>query len=93
MKGKTAAILATLTIIALCITGCSGKIDYSLPDNPIEFSSSIFVNPANADDEYAAIEYELRIYIPFGTLKGSLNDSGIGKCPGFLVQNGQKPKV
>lgn len=90
MKVKTATILATLAIAILCITGCSGRIDYSLPDNPIEFSSSVFVNPANAEDEYAAIEYKGRMYIPFGTLNGSLNNSDIGECLGFLVQDGQK---
>lgn len=90
MKGKIATILATLVIAAICITGCSGRIDYSLPDNPIEFNSSAFVNPTNAEDEYAAIEYKGRIYIPFGTLKGSLNNSDVGECLGFLVQDGQK---
>ena len=90
MKGKIATILSTLAIVALCITGCSGKVDYSLPDNPVEFSSSSFVNPVNAEDEYAAIEYKGRTYRPFGTLKGSLNNSDIGECLGFLVQDGQK---
>lgn len=87
---KRALIAITLILMISTATGCGSKIDYSLPDNPIEFNTSTFANPFNEADEYSAIEYKGREYIPFGTLKGSLGKDDIGECLGYLVQEGQK---
>ncbi len=89
MIQKTLMIIVLMLMI-VAVTGCGSKIDYGLPDNPIEFNTSTFANPSNEADEYSAIDYEGRKYIPFGTLKGSLGSADAGECLGYLVQEGQK---
>jgi len=82
--------------IALCIatallpilTGCGRRIDYELPEHPAEFHTGTFVNPVDPDDTCQSIEYNGRTYIWYGTLNGSIDGSDIGKCLGYIVQDG-----
>ncbi|MBO4510304.1 MAG: hypothetical protein J5718_03045, partial [Lachnospiraceae bacterium] len=79
-----------IVIMLFVLAGCGHKIDYSLPEDPIEFNTSTFVNPANPDDTYLSIEYNGRTYIGFGTLKGIVPESEMGDCLGYIVQDGVK---
>ena len=63
---------------------CCGT-DYSLSENPIEFSTSEFVNPANEKDAYLSVEYEWRIYIPYGSSRITKKD--VDKCVWYIVQD------
>ena len=73
--------------------GCGNRIDYSLPDNPIEFNTDTFVNPTDENDDYLSLEYNGRLYIPYGNLTGSIDGKDVGKCIGVLCtkwkQNGR----
>lgn len=79
-----------LCLILLTMAGCRNRIDYSLPDNPIEFNTDIFINPSDANDTYLSLEYNERVYIPYGNLKGSINGKDVAKCLGYYVQDGNK---
>ena len=70
-------------IMYLFISWCG--TDYSLSENPIEFSTSEFVNPANEKDAYLSVEYEWRIYIPYGSSR--IKEKDIDKCIWYIVQD------
>lgn len=80
----------TIAIMLLTLAGCGHKIDYSLPENPIEFNTSTFVNPVDSEDTYLSIDYNGRTYIAFGTFKGIVPESEMGDCLGYIVQDGVK---
>ena len=73
---------------ALVLTGCGRRIDYELPENPIEFHTGTFVNPADPDDTYQSIQYKGRTYIGYGTLKGSIGGDDVGNCLGYIILDG-----
>lgn len=74
----------------LIFAGCGSRIDYSLPDNPIEFNTGTFVNPDKPDDEQISIEYNGRTYIVYGTINGIVPKDEMGDCLGYIVQDGVK---
>ena len=84
----TTTLITTILILSL-LTGCS-RIDYSLPETPIEFHTGTFVNPNDPDDAYQSLEYNGRTYIPYGTLKGQITSKDVGTCLGYVVQDGVK---
>lgn len=84
----TTTLITTILILSL-LTGCS-RIDYSLPQTPIEFHNGTFVNPNDPDDAYQSLEYNGRTYIPYGTLKGRITGKDVGACLGYIVQDGVK---
>ena len=77
-------------IIAVAFGGCIKRIDYTLPENPIEFNNGTFVVPDNEDDTYLSFEYNGRTYICYGTLNFFINGNDVGKCLGYYVQDGEK---
>ena len=82
----TAVFLAA--IMLLFLAGCGKRIDYELPEKPIEFHPGTFVNPADPDDTYQSIEYNERTYIGYGTLNGSIDGNDVGKCLGYAILDG-----
>ena len=72
----------------LFLAGCGQRIDFELPEKPIEFHTGTFVNPADPDDTYMSIEYNGRTYIGYGTLKSRIDGDDVGKCLGYIVQDG-----
>ena len=70
------------------LPGCGKRIDMELPEKPIEFHTGTFVNPADPDDTYQSIEYNGRTYIGYGIIKGSIAGDDVGKCLGYIVQDG-----
>ena len=72
----------------LFLAGCGQRIDFELPEKPIEFHTGTFVNPADPDDACQSIEYDGRTYIWYGTLTGKIDGNDVGKCLGYLVQDG-----
>ena len=75
MKRMVPIIIVLTSVLSMTLmVACGSGLDYSLPDDPIRFSTTTFVDSSNEEGEYAAIEYEDRAYIPFGTLKGTLGN-------------------
>ena len=46
------------------------------------------MNPADPDDTCQSIEYDGRTYIWYGTLKSRIDGNDVGKCLGYIVQDG-----
>ena len=84
-KRVIAAVCLCLTLLAL--SGCVNRIDDSLPDDPLEFLTHTFINPADQNDTYLALEYDGRVYIPYGNLAGSIDGNDV---VGYYVQDGNK---
>ena len=76
------------TALLLILTGCGKRIDCALPEKPIEFHTGTFVNPADSDDTYQSIDCNGRTYIGYGTIRNSINGNDVGKCLGYIVQDG-----
>ena len=72
----------------LILAGCGRRMDDELPENPIEFHTGTFVNPSDPDDTYQSFEYDERTYIVYGTIKKTINGDDVGKCLGYIVQDG-----
>ena len=81
-------VFVFLALLPILLTGCGRRIDYELPENPIEFHTGTFVNPADPDDTYQSIEYNGRTYIGYGTLRNSINGNDVGKSLGYIIQDG-----
>ena len=90
MKKRFHVALFTAATLLPILTGCGRRIDYELPENPIEFHTGTFLNPADPDDTYQSSEYNGRTYIGYGTLKGSIDGDDVGQCLGYVVQDGVK---
>ena len=81
---KKVSILAVFIFISLLVCGCAGMYGTVLPSNPIAFSSFQVTDSKNTYDKYDSIEYNGRIYVPFGTVKSTLKKSEIDQCLGYL---------
>ena len=90
MKKCFRSVVLIAAAFSLSFAGCGRRIDYELPENPIEFHTGTFANPADLDDTYQSIEYNGRTYIGYGTLKGTIGGGDVGKCLGYIVQDGVK---
>ena len=88
MKKLFTPAVSIAAALLLILTGCGKRIDSALPESPIEFHTGTFVNPADPDDTYQSIEYDGRTYIGYGTLKKSIDGNDVGKCLGYIVQDG-----
>ena len=75
-------------MLLLILAGCGKRIDCGLPESPIEFHTGSFVNPADSDDTYQSIEYNGRTYVGYCTVKNSIDGNDVGKCLGYIVQDG-----
>ena len=87
-KRRIRAAIFLAAAFLFVLSGCGRRIDYGLPATPIEFHTGTFVNPADSDDTYLSIEYDGRTYIMYGTLKSRIDGDDLGKCLGYIVQDG-----
>ena len=88
MKSRITTAVSVAAALLFVLSGCGRRIDYDLPATPIEFHTGSFVNPADPDDTYQSIEFNGRTYIGYGTLKKSIDGNDLGKCLGYVVQDG-----
>lgn len=70
----------------LICAGCGRKYP-DLPFAPHIFKAETFVNPDDETDTYMSIEYEGRVYVPYGTLNGVMEDSSVKECLGFIGED------
>ena len=88
MTCRIKAAVFVAAALHLFLTGYGKRIDYGLPEKPIEFHTGTFVNPADPDDTCQSIEYDGRTYIWYGTIKHRIGGNDVGKCLGYIVQDG-----
>jgi len=86
--GFTLAVFIATALLLFLSAGCAPRIDDDLPESPIVFHTGSFVNPVDSDDTYQSIEYNGRTYIGYGTLKKSIDGNDVGKCLGYIIQDG-----
>lgn len=88
MRRKTSILVVSTLVLSLC--GC-GKTKYpELPNDAIAFDMGEYIDEEDDDAAYGTIEYEGRIYMPYGTLGKTLHEKDIDACVGYLVQDGEK---
>ena len=84
------ALVGVLLIVSM--TGCGKSIYPDLPADPIEFDMGEYTNEDDPEDAYRTIEYEGRTYLPYGTLGKTIHKKDVGRCLGYLVQDGKELK-
>ena len=85
---QTIACLLLLALLA-GLAGCGGRLSPALPEDATAFALFDYVNPEDGEDEYLALEYQGRIYLPYGTQTGRFRASDLGPCLGYRVQDGE----
>ena len=85
MKKKILGILL-MGVLVLSLTGCGIKYP-DLEKDAIGFQTGNYIDENDDGAGYLTIEYNGRIYMPYGTLKGSLKEKDIDKCIGYIIQN------
>ena len=95
-KLKIAAALAAVTVL---LAGCGSqptqsqsKYDFTMPDPPAQFVVKTVDDAEDSTMKYAAIEFDGKIYVKYGTLQSDLDASEVGSCLGYLVQDGNEIK-
>ena len=88
MKRRITTAVSVAAALLFALSGCGRRIDSDLPAAPIEFHTGTFVNPADPDDTCQSIEYNGRTYIWYGTLKNTIDGDDVGRCLGYIVQDG-----
>lgn len=78
-------ILLCLLAVLVVFTGCSYSANYELPPNPEGFETYEYQG-------FMAVDYNGRTYVPYGTLKGTINGKHIERCVGYIIQDGQEMK-
>ncbi|MBR4162713.1 MAG: hypothetical protein IKR11_04260 [Solobacterium sp.] len=89
-------ILTATCIVMICIftlTGCIKKSLPGLPDNAIAFEMETFQDKKHDDALFGTIEYNGRVYIPYGTINNHYNQSHIASCIGYIIQDEQSSSV
>lgn len=85
---KRLVVILTALLILASSAGCFGEREQELQDGSVGFETRKFINPADPEDGYMAIEYNGRTYLPYGTVKTALRDRDLGACLGYIVQDG-----
>ena len=96
MKKIKIALVSIAAATALLLTACGesassgSKYDFTMPDSPTEFVTTLVTDENDESKQYAAVEFDGKIYVSYGTLTEDLDQSEIGSRLGYLVQDGVK---
>ena len=82
------AFFASILAFFLLLFGFGKTARPELPADAVAFEMGTFIDEADDQAAYGAIEYAGRTYLPYGTLRGTLRNSEIDVCVGYLVQDG-----
>ena len=83
-------LAALLTLCCVTLAGC-GAFDDSrkygaLPEPPVVFRQVEYTDPGHPEDGYMAVEYNGRLYVPYGTLRGVLSPKDVKECIGYIYR-------
>ena len=87
---KKHLIIIALLLVMAAFAGCVQRIDLSLPESPRAFDTGTYVNPDDPDDTYATIRLDGRVYAVCGTAASRMTGKDVGKCLGYIVQDGEE---
>lgn len=88
--------LAVIAVLIICLTALSGCTKKSLPDLPsdaVAFQMGTFIDEAHDDASFATIEYNGRIYIPYGTTNNKYGRNCVEACVGYIIQDEHSSSV
>ena len=90
---KKVLVLMALLALTTCAAGC-GKIHYpELSDDAIAFTMGTFEDSEHDDSLFGTIEYNGRIYIPYGTTNLAYSQKSIDECIGYLIMDENSTSV
>ena len=93
VSGKGWAVLIAVVICLLSLSGC-GKQKYPpLPQNATAFEMGTFEDAEHDNALYGTIEYNGRLYVPYGTTGSSYRTQYAEKCIGYIIQDGNSSSV
>ena len=84
MKIRKVLLPAMVVLALFGLTACSG-IEYTIPENPIEFEQGSYVNPDDTTDMYDTISYNGKTYAPYGALANVLSQEEVDTVLGYVV--------
>lgn len=87
MKRNSLLCVCALLTAGLC--GCDNSLSLSYPEEPIQFVTYSFKNPADPDDGYEAFDFQNRTYIPYSSNGRSVMADEAEVCLGCIVQDGE----
>ena len=94
MKKLRIVLAAVITCAALFLTACGdsaeSKYDFTMPDPPTEFIITVFQDPDESSLNYAAVEFDGKTYVAYGDVEGEIEQSDLGSCLGYIVEDDQK---
>lgn len=84
---KTAFLILLTITAALAAAGCANRSFPPLPDNApaICYGESIY-SDEDMEDGYITIEYNGRVYAPYGTVARSVRSKDVYECVGYLYR-------
>ena len=85
-------ILNITCIAMICLfalNGCMKKSLPDLPENAIAFKMGTFQDNEHDDALFGTIEYNGRVYIPYGTINNQYDQRYIASCIGYIIQDEQ----
>ena len=88
--------LAFIVVIMICLIalgGCSKKTLPNLPSDAVAFEMGTFIDENHDDAFFATIEYNGRVYIPYGTINNKYGQNCIESCVGYIIQDGHSSSV
>lgn len=85
MSKKIFALIIVIAFI-FCLYGCGIKYP-ELKDNAIAFEMKMLIDVDNDNEEFSTIEYNGRTYGVYGSLEGTLKESDIKECIGYVIQD------
>ena len=94
MRKKIVLIVLCILAIIVVICGIIALVNRNvrsiypdLSENSIAFKIIEYIDKNDDDAGYGMIEYNGRKYMPYGTLKGIINNTDIDKCIGYVIQD------
>ena len=83
IKRMIVLALAVTMIFTLSACGKNGVM-HTLPDDAKNFAPYEYIDPCDDMDGYMGVEYCGRYYVAFGTQEGTVHESDLEACIGYI---------
>lgn len=80
-------LFTSIICLALCLLLVGCGMNYpELPEDEPGFEPQTVTSDDPEDGGYNSIEYNGRMYVPFGTLKNRIKEKNLDDCIGYIIQ-------
>lgn len=90
-KGLSAMIVVMICLLSL--SGCARQKYPSLPSDAIAFEMGTYEDAEHDSALFGTIEYNGRLYVPYGTTGSSYRPAYAEKCIGYIIQDENSSSV